>query len=412
MGNGTALWLKRILAAACCVLMPMLFFESPGTPDVGIFLDWQAVVSEQGLREAYRALIDEYPPLTHVALAIASAASRVLDLSPFHGLKLLLLLAGYASTVVMEMWRPRLVLPITALWAVYGMLYGYLDVLFAAPLLIALWCLERDRAGWAGVAYALACSIKWQPIIIAPFILAHFCIRQDWSRLRAFMLGGIALGAPVLAVFGLPVLVSFARAVRDPFISGNALNLPWLITAALEHLGIWGFSLAGSGAVANRSVSLADAPMPMVATVATLKAAFVLAYGYALARFVTAKATALRDLMLYGLAGCLAFFIFNTGVHENHLFVPALLAVLLLDYPGRPKWVMEGLLMLSVFNLVLFFGLTGERPFSGGVVLVLGTLGAVLLGLVYATLLASMRNSAPLWEGPAIAGSGGSSQDG
>jgi len=393
--------IRRVLKGACCALLPALLFDCPGTPDVTIFLDWQRVAGDQGLRAAYGALIDQYPPLTHVALALASYMSRAFDLSPFHGLKLILLVAGYASTIVTQMWRPRLVLPVTAVWSIYGMVYGYLDVLFAAPLLTALWYLEQERAGVAGAAFALACLIKWQPVIIAPFIFAWFWTRRDWSRLIAFTLAAVVVVASVLAVFGLPVIVSFAKAVKDPFISGNALNIPWLVMAALEHLGLWGFGLAGNGAVANETVSLVNSPFPVLLAVLALKAAFAVAYGWALMRFVGSKAGSFGDLILYGLAGFLAFFLLNTGVHENHLFVPALLAVVLLDHHERPRLVMEGVLALSVANLVLFFGPSGKTLFlAGPAALALDMAAVALLVVLYGGLLVSIRKPERAGEAP------------
>jgi hypothetical protein len=85
------------------------------------------------VRDAYGSLIDEYPPLTYIALGLASYGSRLLGLTAFHAFKLMILISEYASTVVVWMWRPRLVVVFTALWVIYGMLYGYLDVVFARP---------------------------------------------------------------------------------------------------------------------------------------------------------------------------------------------------------------------------------------------------------------------------------------
>jgi hypothetical protein len=96
--------------------------------------------------------------------------------------------------------------------------------------------------------------------------------------------------------------------------------------------------------------------------------------------------------------GFLGFFVFNTGVHENHLFVPALLAVVLLDLMTRRRWLMAGLLALSAANLVLFFELDGQKLIDTGPgLLVLRFVVAFLIVALYCVF-ALIKNSAQLWK--------------
>jgi heme/copper-type cytochrome/quinol oxidase subunit 3 len=51
-------------------------------------------------------------------------------------------------------------------------------------------------------------------------------------------------------------------------------------------------------------------------------------YAVAVFAFMKREKT-LTNLIRYSLAGYLAYFIFNTGVHENHLFLAAILSSIL-----------------------------------------------------------------------------------
>ena len=75
------------------------------------------------------------------------------------------------------------------------------------------------------------------------------------------------------------------------------------------------------------------------------------------------------DLPSYlALLGFLAYFALNTGVHENHLFFPALLAVLLIWLQPRTRWPAAAVVAISSINLLLFGGIDGGGlPFSRAV---------------------------------------------
>jgi hypothetical protein len=381
-----------------CLALPLLFFNSPGTSDVGDFVRWQSAIEDLGLRDAYREFVDQYPPLTYVALWLASY-SRSLGLSELESVKLVILLSGYASTLGFQIWRPSLAVAFTALWVIYGMVFGYFDVVFAFPLLASLWCLERGRAGVAGALYAAACLVKWQPVIIGPFLLAHFWIRGEKVQLLRFTCCALVVAASVVGTFGMPVVVSFARAVKDPFVAGNALNLPWLISAVFEYSDLWGFKLSDTGEVMNKTLSLTDAPPPVVVLVWGLKAAFVAAYGYTLGCFLAAKRKTFHDLAYYSMAGFLTFFVFDTGVHENHLFVPALLALLLL-YTGSPSWWgFACILAAAVLNLLLFYGSDGARlSYLGPALLAVRALVALLLVALCVRFLSGLEGPKECWR--------------
>jgi hypothetical protein len=60
------------------------------------------------------------------------------------------------------------------------------------------------------------------------------------------------------------------------------------------------------------------------------------------------------------LAGYLSYFMFNVGVHENHLFLAAVLAVVAAGL--EPNWRLGAVLIVAIsnFNLIAFYGFTGS----------------------------------------------------
>jgi hypothetical protein len=72
--------------------------------------------------------------------------------------------------------------------------------------------------------------------------------------------------------------------------------------------------------------------------------------------------------LLFSIVGLVTYVIWNSGVHENHLFVPVILAYMLMLHEGtREHWAIVTILtvMFNV-NLFVFYGVTGTglRPIS------------------------------------------------
>jgi hypothetical protein len=111
---------------------------------------------------------------------------------------------------------------------------------------------------------------------------------------------------------------------------------------------------------------------------------------------------------LFATLGYLAYFTFNTGVHENHLFLACLLLGLLAHrerttLPDLAVWA-----ALLNINMVVFYGLDGRGlPFSpvvGGLDLTLPL--ALLAVLLFVGFFARVRAAARREHSPAAVESG------
>ncbi len=366
LGLAFALAIGALTAAA---------LTTPGTPDVGLWLQWADNAARLGLRDGYVANGADYPPLSALALAALARAADSLGIERFTALKVMLLLCLLVTALMVWAWsrRPWLALATLAALALNSVALGYLDILLAPPLLLGLWALAQRRWALFSLGFALAVLVKWQPLIIAPFV-GWYCLTA-WrrpprglpSRLAAPVWDTALLVTPPLALgalgvwggWGAPIVASLGQAIAHPYLSGNALNLNWLATHALRALAPDTFGGLEGGLA---RYILTDNPLLL----AWSKPLFIAAYGLLLWRFTRAPQS-LATLLRFALAGFLAYFTFNTGVHENHLFIPVLLGLALAATGRSPAPFAACAIALNI-NMALFYGLAGAGlPFSRAV---------------------------------------------
>ena len=133
--------------------------------------------------------------------------------------------------------------------------------------------------------------------------------------------------------------------------SGTALNLGWLLTAL--HFGSH-----DGGEVTYAFVS--DLPSWMPILCRCLYALAMLAILIALWR----GAGTFEQLLAASIASVVAYFAFNSGVHENHLFIACLLSVIGLWLLPSLRTALLIVIAISQAALIAFYGLTGQLGYS------------------------------------------------
>ena len=153
-------------------LIAASFFFSPGTGDVGTWGHWMSEISESGLIRGYVQSDTDYPPLAFVILAGVVKCAAAFGATPFVVLKSSLLLFLWIGAGCFCWFTRNLVLTVALELALMlnSMALGYLDIYFAPFLIAAFFLLQRGHFTVGFILFALSCSIKWQPLIIAPFI--------------------------------------------------------------------------------------------------------------------------------------------------------------------------------------------------------------------------------------------------
>jgi len=211
---------------------------------------------------------------------------------------------------------------------------------------------------------AISCSIKWQPLLIAPFICIYVISAageglsgrdKAYKRAVPFMIAVLLVVLPMVMMFGAGAIInSLQRAMtRHNFISGYALNFGWLHTWALH---LWAPEKYGS--LQNGEIDLIQSRDALL--LLPEKVLFYLSYGAILIAFALQKKT-FKQLIVYSMLGYLAYFLFNTGVHENHLFPIACLAWILVFIDSSQLVRAINLSIAANINLFLFFGVFGQR---------------------------------------------------
>jgi hypothetical protein len=380
------------------LLAGLAFSHSPGTTDVGIWQRWLNNAMVHGLVRGYAANQADYPPLAHTILFAAGQVFQPLQVSTFLSIKYSILFFLLLTSFLFWLWTRDIQLSLLLYFALLlnSVGLGYIDIYFAPGLVWSLWLLKERRWAWFSLVFALTCLTKWQPLIIAPFMVVYLLGVEDirqWRQLdgKKILLQLILPAAGVTALAALvfgpqPLWLAFRASLGHPYLSGNALNLNWVITHFLHVLAPnqYGALQNGlSGYIMTDSLSLTILPRLL----------FGISYLLALGLFFRREKT-FANLLIFSTLGFLCYYTLNTGVHENHLFLVGVLAVAI--FWLRKDWRATALMLLLMndLNLFLFYGLDGElhfpRLFAGvDIALPLAALNVVFFIYLYYTVMFS-----------------------
>lgn len=357
---------RYIISAALIIVagvVTALLFNAPGTNDIHIWERWIGSIQQHGLIAGYGATWTDYPPGAFVILSIVNVLAQFVGV--FAAIKLSLLVFLIATALIVYAWsrRPWLALAVYFVLLLNALGLAYLDVYTAPFLIAALWMLSLRRWSAFAALYFCACTVKWQPLIVAPVFALYIWRQIGWRRAIR------AIGPEIIAVvvigltFGLPVVGSLYNALHHDTWSGNAFNLGWIAS----QVG-------------------APAWYPLLA-----KALFASAYGALLIAFVRRKRT-YAEMLRFALVAFLTYFTLNIGVHENHLYTVLLLAIAL--YIIEPDMTLAVIAILHIGNSVIFYGFNGQQRYgSATIYLTLAALYVCAWALYYAPLI---RNTCDL----------------
>ena len=346
-------------ALGTIIVLSAWLWRTPGSPDVGIWSTWIESAQRLGPRAGYAASVHDYPPGSTTLLWVAASLGERFGLDSLSVLKALVSVFLTAATALVLAWtrRPLLAAFTHAALAVGAVGLVYLDVLAAPLLLGAIWAASGGRTRLALGLFFAACAIKWQPVIVAPFVIAYACSIRARGTTVARSLAGV-LAAAVLAtgllvaVFGFHVLESFYRATGHKQLSANALNVGWIATWLL-HL----VDPARWGPLVDGRVGIIVPHHSVLVPIFKLTAG--VTYLWVLRRYVRTGDRSVAAMLRHATVGYLAYFALNAGVHENHLLMPVVLAIALTALEPRWLWAAIVIAAGANANLVAFYGIDG-----------------------------------------------------
>jgi len=370
-GSGRSLILPPLLAS----LVAASFLFSPGTTDVGLWQTWMREISTYGLIGGFGHSGTDYPPLAFVLLAAVIRSAGMLGTSEWLILKWSLLLFLYATSVCFYWFTRNLILTaaLELSLTLNSVALGYLDIYFAPFLIAGLFYLQRQKLNRGVLLFAISCFIKWQPLIIAPFVALHVLrigrdkhagFKQFLGRTLPFLIAAIAVVAPLIVMFGGAIIHSLYLAMNHDWLSAFALNVGWLHTWLLHLLRPDKYGALVNGMIDSlKTKGYAQWPEKIL---------FYTSYASILVLFARRSPTFER-LVVYSILGYLSYFIFNIGVHENHLFLVCCLAWILAFLERGQLVRCINLTIMANANLFLVYGAFGERlnPVIAGIDLTL-----------------------------------------
>ena len=342
-----------------------LWWSTRGTSDVELWLQWMGQVLTHGPNAGYAAIQADYPPAASLLLGAIGALANALGRDPRIVLKLTLL--GYllmtTSMVLAVSGRPGLSTFTQAALVLNAFGLMYLDILTAPLVIGAIWAGATGRLPWMTGLLAAACLVKWQPLIIVPFALLYVqkvgtaSGPTNWRRFAVNALAvPVALGAIAIAVYGFSEMyAALDRAGHHNNLSNYGANPLWVLTWWFEWIAVPGKQgLSPDGLVsimaASRLVLRILSVLSLMLYVVVLRA-----YGRSTDRSVA-------GFLRFAIAGYLVYFMFSAGVHENHLFLPSLLAIALAWQAPTLRVPAVALALCANINLLTFYGWNGVEP--------------------------------------------------
>jgi len=310
-----------------------------------------------------------YPPLADVLIWISYSLAMLIGVAPVYLFKFSLLVFLLATTQIFYYWSNKN-LPATLCF--YGAMLlsslglAYLDIYFAPALLFSLRRLQQGKLSQFAFFFTLACLIKFPPLMIAPFLLVYIVTnhwRQKQTRTNIEILNWKSLAPTfglltvILFFFGKTLLIALLKTTQAPWLSAWALNFNWIVTRIFLQNG-WGQAYPPG---LDPSISIMN-PVPALAHQMAMWL-FLFFFSATLLLFISGKKT-FENLLLTALLGSFSYFMFSTGVHENHLFLASLLAMVLFCINPRFLYLGFGVLLISGLNLFVFYGVSGSN--TGG----------------------------------------------
>lgn len=374
-------WLKKFLIAYLIVINFSLL-TSQGSPDM---VSWgqyaKAAIDFPNPFMAQTVIDQRYPPISTVIIGVfANLWNRLVGLPPAPAgydnvpheyaftTKISVLVFYFISAWLMFKFRkPSLnkLLTVLSTFSLIVQTQGFADVnIHAIPfLIIAITLLFKNKPLPSGLFAGIAISIKWQPIILIPVFLLTIPIK----KVAKFILGLVIV--PIVSWYLVFIQPGGAEAFERsfsylrqgaPMLSGQALNLNWVVTYALHVIRpLENYSLEHLEGL-NRQIPTVNAPFIFQGSL------FLIATGLIFLHYWTRQKKSLGNFLAASLMIFFSHQILNKSAYEKHLFYSVIFMLLL--FLVRPIRINKLLLILfdvmTLLNLGFFYGFTGPKDIN------------------------------------------------
>lgn len=248
-----------------------------------------------------------------------------------------------------------------------------IDIYVIPFVILSIYLLFKKKILLSGLFLGLAVSIKWQPLILLPLFVAKLVdikISKQNIRDLAVYLVGFAI-IPLISwslVFRYPLgMKAFDTAIAFikngmPLLSGQALNINWIITYLMHIFAKPGSGMETLGELGNLNRQIPTSAVPWILRGQLFKIAFV----FIMLKYWLSKKKELITFLGSAVMIYFAHHQLNHSAYEKHLFYVVVFMLIL--FLNKPTALNRKLLILidiiTFVNMILFFSITGPRDFQ------------------------------------------------
>jgi hypothetical protein len=357
----------KIFVLVFLITLGIIFLYTQGAEDVKEWVKWGGNIDKYGLIDAYSQDKADYPPLILVDLYSSVIISKLFGFEILKSIKISIFLFLLVTSLVFWFYTRSFIYAVALYLSLFlnSVMLGYLDIYFAPTLILSLWALEKQRKAIFLVLFIITFLIKWQTLIISPFILVYILNIKPvkiWKEIDfnnlflQVILPAVSVLVCVSLIFGFnEIKNAFIIASSHHYVSGLALNLNWIITFILHIIDPKEFH-----GLLNKTWQMVIKTEQVKITLLP-RLIFTIFYFTILYKFFKAEKN-FENLLVYSIFGYLAYFMFNIGVHENHLILGVILSLLLLRSNKVHLQLAVVIILICNINMFLFCGFDGSGP--------------------------------------------------
>lgn len=246
---------------------------------------------------------------------------------------------------------------------------GYTDVLLLPFFVLTILFLFKNKFILTGLFYSLSFLIKWQPLILLPLIIIYILMLKSPKLLFVNLIHfifGLLIPFPFLFLLNNNIIyflsTTFKLALTDQILSA-ALNTQWIVTYFLHFYQPYLYGPFLEGFI--EYISYFNGNFIPHQLLILPKLLFFSIYSLILLRFVSFNGYGQRyfyNFLFTSYVIYTSYFMISSAVHENHLFLAVILALLLfILHPTRiNRLLLLATDIIAFINMFIYYGFTGQ----------------------------------------------------
>ena len=356
---------EKIIMFISFILIVIIFYNTPGVGDVEIWKEWMDYANENGLKVGYAMQNDMYPPF---ALFIQIIIRKYfVHLSNFTILRIVNLAFLLISvSIIYVLYKDIKVTVLSFSGLILSTNLGYLDIEMVPFIVLSIFFFSKGKLLYSSFFFTILCLIKFQPLIILPYFMAYFISIWDWEQKRVkilikwrdiirILMPPLIIGGCTLLFYRKAFIEALYRAIfkSGSSISPNGLNFGWILQYILQIKNPYKYGPLDQGKISIIwNAQQEDLRFRYI---------FIIILFITLLTIVTSKNKSYKNILKCAIAGYTGYFLYNSGVHENHLFLGMVLMILLYLEEATKKNYYRMILYIISFNINLLslYGLSG-----------------------------------------------------